>query len=747
VASLERVTAEQTGDHRGRSSRRWGKRRAALTVSFFAVPGVAFGALLVPRLFPPTPLPPADGVVAIATDRPLRSFDGSNALGAGIDGLEKGEIDRVWTPSNIEAMRSAGFGPLSYRLRTELGVKAWHWNPSGTWSDSENEQGYWVSSSEPQDDPGVSYGYHLPRRGNTIDQANNDGYSRLDDGDRATFWKSNPYLDSHFTGERDDIDPQWIMVAFPQPVPVDTLQIDWGTPHATQFRVQYWSGLDAHFPVEEGADWRDFPTATHTGKGGRQAVRVAAGPRDVQYLRILLIKDSNTAPAGSRDIRDRLGYAVRELSVGHQGPAGFVDHVRHRASKHQTTMFTSSTDPWHRASDIDEDYEHASFERVFASGLTSGKPMMVPVPVLYGVPEDGAALIRYLRKRNFPVRQVEMGEEPDGQLAQPEHYAALYLQVARQMKVVDPSLEFGGPGYQTTLPDWVHWPNSAGERSWTGRFVTFLRQREALEDFDFFSFEWYPYDDVCADPAEPLVKHPELLAELIRRQEAAGLPPDVPKVITEYGYSAFAGQVEVELPGAMVNAEIAALFLRLGGDTSYFYGLEPNWVFQEKEGEKCDTRGNLMLLQFYDEWKIRPVAAYYVARMVTHRWVQPGSGRHTLYPADSTVRNDRGQQLVTAYAVRRPDGRLGVLLLNKDPQRTLTVRLVESAKGNTTPLEGPLRLDQYSSEQYDWHPGGAHGNGGHPDPNDPPAHTTLDEDAGATVTLPPYSVTVVQAPQ
>jgi hypothetical protein len=419
---------------------------------------------------PPT-LPAVDATVTIDLDTTLNEFAGTRVLGAGVDGLEEGEIDKVWTPANVQAMKTAGFGPISYRLRTELGVKAWHWNPRGTWSDPASEQGYWVSSDEPKEDYRASQGYRLPRRGNTIDQGKNDGYSRLSDGDLSTFWKSNPYLDSHFTGEPDDLNPQWIMAVFPHAFPIDTVMFDWGTPFATGFKVQYWSGKDAHFPVDDGK-WVDFPLSTHTGTGGSQTVRIAPQPMDVQYLRIVLTQDSDTAPEGSTDVRDKLGFAVRELSIGQETADGFVDYMVHLPSQEQTEMWTSSTDPWHSAGDIDKHYEHASFERLFDSGITNGQPMMVPVPALYGVPEDAAALLRYLKKRGYPVERVEIGEEPDGQLAQPEHYAALYLQMARAMKEVDPAVEFGGPGYQTTLPEWVHWPDAKGVRSWTGRLVS-----------------------------------------------------------------------------------------------------------------------------------------------------------------------------------------------------------------------------------------------------------------------------------
>jgi hypothetical protein len=731
-------------------------------------------AMLTMIQFPPTPStaplppdlqpPPISATVDVALDRPLSNFAPERALGAALDGHEQGETAQIYTRSNLRAMAAAGLGDVSYRLRTELGVQAWHANAAGRWSEPARHEGYWTSASRPAGaSPKVSWGYGLPRRGDTIDQADDNGYSRLDDGNPKTFWKSNPYLDSHFTHEPEGLHPQWVLVDLGRAHPVDALRIAWAQPYATHFSVQWYVGpsavmLAGHPP----GYWRDFPRGRFRGHPGAQTLRLVSTPMMVRFVRVLMYASSHTAPPtdrrsiphsghtagspiGQHDARDRLGYAIDELYLGTLDAHGELrDLLAHRRSKSQTIAFASSTDPWHRLSDRNPGYEQPSFQTVARSGLTHGKPLLVPVPVLYGTPADAVAELRYLRALRVPIKGVELGEEPDGQLAAPEDYGALYVQFARAIHRAFPALAIGGPSLQTSVPDWLYWPDAHGDRSWTHRFLDYLRTHGALGLLSFFSFEWYPYDEVCAAPGPQLAEASDLLTRTLALQREHGLPANLPMYIGEYGYSAFAGQDEVDLPGALLDADTVGTFLKDGGATAYLYGYEPDALLQESES--CDTWGNLVLLQSDSEHRARHrLATFWETRMLTRDWVLPGNGEHTLYATSSSATDGAGHELVRAYALRRPDGSLSLLLLNVSPSQPydVSVRITEHslATAPSRSLQGPLQEWQLSAADYRWR---SDGPSGRPARDLPPVHTVLPSGSSA-VRLPPYSITVVAA--
>jgi len=616
----------------------------------------------------------------------LATFDPRTALGATIDAHTAGENAAIFTAPNVEAMRSAGFHPLSYRLATELCGEAWHWNPSGSWSDARHQQGYWTSSDELKAPIDVSYGYRLPRRGNTIDQSLNDSYSRIDDGDQSTFWKSNPYLDDR---------PQWLLVDLGSTQRVASIRIAWGQPFAVEYRVQRWSGDDAINGPQQG-QWIDLPNGVvRDGVGGEQTLSLAAAGTPAgsssRYLRVLM-SQSATHSSGEGDWRDDAGFAVREVSIF---DAEGKDLVRHgTTNRTQSIVWTSSTDPWHRAADLDPKMEQLGLDRAFATGLTNRLPMLTPVAVLYGTPEDAAAELRYLRARQYAVERVEMGEEPDGQLFSPEDYATLYLKWADALHAVHPELQLGGPAFQSTNDVIAFWPDARGKTAWLGRFLDLLREQDRLADFAFFSFEWYPFDDLCVTPHPQLVAAPGILERVLQHWRDEGLPATVPLLATEYGYSSYAGQPEVDLTGALFNTEFVAQFLSMGGGAAYFYGLEPDVLLRELA---CPTYGNLLLFLSDEEHRIRyPLATLHAARLLTTVWTQ-AAGRHELYRVLGT------SNLLSAFAVKRPDGTFALLIINKSEQpATARIRLGDQDAGDAG-------VHQFSRREYVWHARGERG--------------------------------------
>jgi len=684
--------------------------------------------------------------IEIDDTHPIRTLRPRSVLGSTVDKEPAGTIPSLYSPKNVREMLAAGWGWLSYRLFTELSVQDWHWNPQGTFS--AGDSGYWVSSASTKN-PAVadSFGYRLPRRGSTSDQGKNEEYSRLDDGDAKTYWKSNPYLSSRYTGESDALHRQWVVIDLEKLQPVDTMYIQWGAPYATHFLIQYWTGSDAIGDPAHG-DWRTFEFGDARYNGAAILRKLGNRPVSTRFLRLLLLTSSGSCPyQAKQDPRNCAGYAIREISVGIQRayvngrPYDYVRHLRcggltndsQPCGDRQTPMYVSSTDPWHERANRVQNQEQPGLDMIARSGLTRGMPAMYPVPMLYSTPENAVAEIRYLKARGYAIGGIELGEEPDGQYILPEDYGALYVQWARALHRLDPKLKFGGPVFSGVNDDLPVWSDTHGNTSWMSRFIAYLRNHQALKYLDFVSFEHYPYEG-CEHGAKllsDLVAEPDLIARMPRIWRRDGVPKNVPLYVTEANFTwVNFSQTPMQIEGALWQADYMASAISNGIEAVVYYQYEPVPLSQNT---RCPSDwGNLTMFVADRSATIRARAAqFWAGRMLTGEWFLPGNQKHTLYRAAVVMDNPH---YLSAYALKRPDGVWSVMVVNKDSRAyDVSVRL---AKGR--PLRARVTRVAFGSGQYVWRQNGASSG---PVTNTGPAVAQV---SGPEYRIPAQSITVLR---
>ena len=669
------------------------------------------------------------------------AFDPDKALGSSMDILPAREFDTVYSDAVIKESLSAGWGPITYRQNTELTIDAWHWNPNGKWSNEKEKSGYFTGSAEPQESLRRSYGYALPHRGTTRSDAGNLEFSRMTDGDQASYWKSNPYLTEKLTGEPDAAHPQWVVVDFGTPQDISAIEISWANPYARKYTVEYWNGKEDALTRQDQGLWVKFPNGEVSGgSGGKMLQRLSEKPAAARFLRIWMTQSSNTCDThGASDPRNCVGYAIFEIAAGNFNSQGqFVDLVHHTPGQAQTPTQVSSIDPWHRETDVISGRVQTGFDLFFTSGYTNHLPAMIPVSMVYGTPEDSAAELAYLKKRGYAISYVEMGEEPDGQFMVPEDYAALYLQWATVLHRVDPGLKLGGPVFTGVNEDIKVWPDAQGRTSWLGRFVDYLKAHGRLADLAFMSFEHYPFAPCDINWAD-LYRAPDLAGHILEVWRADGIPGDVPLMNTESNVSWELTDPMQDVFSALWLADSVGAFLTRGGAVYYHSPIQPEPL---RPGCRAwSTYGNFVA---NDKLEIQQhTAQYFASQLLNLEWIKHGAGVHRLFPADADLKDEAGHTLITAYAVQRPDGQWAFLLINKDPANAHEVEVQFSASGKAEPVRfrGTVRAVNFGMEQYVWHPSGPTS---HADPAGPAKVANFTWREGQKILLPKASIAVIR---
>ena len=701
-------------------------------------------------------------VVDAAPSHAVNSFSPFRALGGAIDRLRGGNTrvenekhtERVLTDPVLKELLGAGWQTVTYRQNTELMIEAWHWNARGTWSNAAKQEGYFTGSAEPTSEKiQHSWAYPLPHRGATLGDGN--GWSRLTDGDLKSYWKSNPYLTEAYTGESDSLHPQWVMIDLGAKVDVNAIKIAWADPYAKRYYVQFWTGEPEPFyeGINKGA-WQTFPMGTVTdGNGGTPTLKLMNWTIPVRYLRIWMTESSNTCDThGVEDKRNCVGYAIDELYIGTMSAGGrFTDIVKHLPSRRQTITWPSSVDPWHAASDLDYGRgDQIGFDFFFNCGVTRGLPAMIPIAILYAIPEDAANEIAYLYKRKYPISWIEMGEEPDGQRVLPEDYATLYIQFAKAIHKLVPNAPLGGPAFEGTPGDVDSWADANGRVSFLGRFLDYLKSHGHLQDFTFFSFEHYPCmgGTECAD-WRSLYWEPAYVNRVVQAWKDNGLPPDVPFFMTEGNDLDDGGAGTVKR--ALWLADYVGAMLTAGAGGTYYF----HYIATEGRG------GGDGFLPIDENNRVKTYPPQYLAtQVIAKEWVQPVDAIHKLYKVMSDVKDKDGNTLVTAYAVERPDGQWSVMLVNKDPDHDHPVKIAfrDPVSGDDRFFFGTVDRVVFGPAEYQWRPDpvpagaalptatGRHRRlSGHADPDGPPSKSAVTAAGPDTLyELPKSSIIVLR---
>ncbi|MGO8732276.1 MAG: discoidin domain-containing protein [Terriglobia bacterium] len=689
--------------------------------------------------------------VDVTPEHILNTVNPDTATGAWMDDLSKTQVDNLSKPETIQGIKNLGWGSITMRNNSELRLAAWHWNENGTWSGPASKSGYYTGSADLGEPIHYGYSYSLPHR------------DFMTGGDRPlvagfqAYWKSNPYLTSHFTGESDVLHPQWVVIDMGMARPVNAIHIQWVNPYAVTYVVQYWIGDNNAMDWDMGPNgvWKAFPSGTvNNGTGGDVHLKLCDEPITARFVRVLMTESSNTCDThGARDIRNCVGYALQTLSVGTMDARGTYSIVYPAtgvepgpsmgppvrggggggaggafpgsAGDTAGSFGASSIDPWHETGNLitGGGDEYNGMDNFFTSGLTMGHPALVPCTVIYGTPEDCANEVAYIYKRGYPVVGIEMGEECDGKHTMPEDYGALYCQWAAAIHKLTPSAKLGGPVFEGVDKDITLWVDNQGRTSWMGRFVDYLKTHGHLQDLSFMSFEHYPFLVNRFTPPndwDTLYMEPGIMKHILQMWRDDGVPRDVPLIISESGITAGGGgRGYMGVTGNSIwECDAFGTFFEQGGTA--FYRPAINNGARGRRGDAGGAPGG----GAYGTPQYTPFTS---AHIINLEWLQHGAGANQIFPASANLMDAAGRNVITSYAVHRPDGNWSLMLINHDLNAAHQIHLViDDANHVQHSFAGPVTLVQYCNT---------------PSEN---KNTTMTPSPDGMYTLPIGSITVIR---
>lgn len=319
------------------------------------------------------------------------------------------------------------------------------------------------------------------------------------------------------------------------------------------------------------------------------------------------------------------------------------------------------------------------FDTFMAAAKRTGAQPMIIANYGTGTPQEAADWVRYANvTKGYDATYWTIGNENYGNGhygadweadehadKSPKEYAANVVAYAEAMKAVDPDIKVGAV---LTMPG--NWPDglvgTGDQGTWNSEVLT-----RAGHVIDFVDVHWYPGGSTAAE-ALSRTEHIADAVHLLRGQIDAYAGANAGRI----GISMTETNVDVgrnTQPGALFLADVYSGLLEQGVFTVQWWNVHNGIGTVSTVAGQTDygdygllSSGGCTADGAVCEPPLNTPFAPYHALSVMGSFARPG---------DQFVRAGTDDPLVTAHAVRRSNGELAVLLVNKDPEREHTVDL------------------------------------------------------------------------